>query len=76
MLHLHSAVRDTVPQKQRCDTADLNANWYDSIKSGTATQTKATGQCTVLKLFRYIIPFPISNITDSYSGTGFSKMWQ
>jgi hypothetical protein len=28
MLHLHSAVRGTVPQKQRCDTADLNANWY------------------------------------------------
>jgi hypothetical protein len=29
MLHLHSAVRGTVPQKQRCDTADLNANWYE-----------------------------------------------
>jgi hypothetical protein len=29
MLHLHLAVRGTVPQKQRCDTADLNANWYE-----------------------------------------------
>jgi hypothetical protein len=42
MLHLHSAVRGTVPQKQRCDTADLNANWYHVPTGKTMNMNNTT----------------------------------
>jgi hypothetical protein len=50
MLHLHSAVRGTVPQKQRCDTADLNANWYH-IKIAANAPEKQPALYSNLRLY-------------------------